>query len=81
MAARREFFTRQPGYIAARLHRGIGGRSIWFNCAVFEHTAAFAATDDQPGFGPLRGVRRDSATAHPHLFRRAAIPDVCVGEV
>jgi quinol monooxygenase YgiN len=76
-----EFFKRQPGYISAQLHQGIGNSRMWFNYAVFETTAAFAATNDQPEFGPLRAVYPDSATAHPHLFRRVAIPGICVGEV
>jgi heme-degrading monooxygenase HmoA len=75
-----EFFKRQPGYISAQLHRGIGGSRMWFNYA-FENTAAFAATNDQPEFGPLRAGYPDSATAHPHLFRRVAVPGICVGEV
>lgn len=76
-----EFFKRQPGYISSQLHRGIGDSRMWFNYAVFENTAAFAATNDQPEFGPLRAIYPDSATAHPHLFRRVAIPGICVGEV
>jgi len=76
-----EFFKRQPGYISAQLHRGIGGSRMWFNYAVFENTAAFAATNRQPGFGPLRAGYPDSATAHPHLFRRVGVEGICVGEV
>ncbi len=76
-----EFFKRQPGYISAQLHQGIGDSHMWFNYAVFESTSAFAATNDQPEFKPLRGVYPDSAVAHPHLFRRVQIPGICVGEV
>jgi heme-degrading monooxygenase HmoA len=75
-----EFFKRQPGYVSAQLHRGIGDSHMWFNYAVFENTAAFAATNDQPEFRPLRGGYPDSAVAHPHLFRRVHIPGICVGE-
>lgn len=75
-----EFFKRQPGYVSAQLHHGIGGSRMWLNYAVFENAAAFGATTEQPEFGPLRGVYPDSATAHPHLFRRVAIPGICVGE-
>ena len=75
-----EFFKAQPGYISAQLHQGIGGSRMFLNYAVFENTAAFAATNQQPEFWPLRGVYPDSATAHPHLFRRLAIPGICVGE-
>jgi len=75
-----EFFKRQPGYISSQLHHGIGGSHMWVNYAVFENTAAFAATNEAPEFKPLRGVYPDSAIAHPHLFRRVAIPGICVGE-
>jgi heme-degrading monooxygenase HmoA len=75
-----EFFKRQPGYISALLHRGIRASRMWFNSAVFESTEAFAATNDQPEFGPLRGGYPDSAVAHPHLFRRVRIPGICIGE-
>lgn len=75
-----EFFKRQPGYISAQLHRGIGDSHMWFNYAVFEDTAAFAETNAQPEFKPLRAGYPDSATAHPHLFRRVAIDGICVGD-
>ena len=75
-----EFFKAQPGYISAQLHQGIGESRMFLNYAVFENTAAFAATNEQPEFGPLRKVYPDSATAHPHLFRRLHIPGKCVGE-
>ena len=73
------FFKRQPGYISAQLHHGIGNSSMWLNYAVFENARAFGATTQQPEFGPLRGVYPDSAIAHPNLFRRVAIPGICVG--
>ena len=75
-----EFFKAQPGYISTQLHQGIEGSRMFLNYAVFENTVAFAATNEQPEFGPLRKVYPDSATAHPHLFRRVAIPGICVGE-
>lgn len=74
-----KFFARN-GCISAQLHQGIEGSRMFMNYAVFENTATFAATNDQPEFGPLRAVYPDSATAHPHLFRRVAIPGICVGE-
>ncbi|MBA3906157.1 MAG: antibiotic biosynthesis monooxygenase [Pseudonocardiales bacterium] len=51
-----EFFEAQPGYISAQLHQGVGGSRMFMNYAVFENTAAFAATNDQPEFGPLRDL-------------------------
>lgn len=73
------FFKRQPGYISAQLHHGVGDSSMWLNYAVFESAKQFGATTQQPEFGPLRGGYPDSATAHPNLFRRVRIPGVCVG--
>ena len=73
------FFKRQPGYISAQLHHGIGNSSVWLNYAVFESAKAFGATTRQPEFGPLRGVYPDSAIAHPNLFRRVMVPGICVG--
>jgi quinol monooxygenase YgiN len=72
------FFKAQPGYISAQLHQGIGASSMFLNYAVFESVAKFAATNRQPQFGPLRSVYPDSATAHPHLFRRVAVPGICI---
>lgn len=74
------FFKRQPGYISTQLHKGIGDSRLFVNYAVFETTAAFAATNRQPEFGPLRAGYPDGATARPHLFRRVHVPEICVGE-
>lgn len=74
-----EFFKAQPGYISAQLHHGIGDSQMWMNYAVFESAQAFGATTRQPQFKPLRAVYPDSATAHPHLFRRVRIPGICTG--
>ena len=73
------FFKRQPGYISAQLHHGIGNSSMWLNYAVFESTRQFGDTNLQPEFGLLRGVYPDSATTHPNLFRRVRVPSICVG--
>ena len=75
------FTKTQPGFIAAQLHRGIRGSSMYLDYAVFESAAALAATTRRSEFGPLRGAYPDSATASLHLFRRVAIPGICVGEV
>ena len=36
-----EMVKRQPGYISAQLHHGIGKSSMWLNYAVFETARAF----------------------------------------
>lgn len=74
------FIKTQPGYISAQLHQGIGGSTMFLDYAVFESVAAFVATTRQPEFEPLRQIYPDSATAQLHLFRRVAIPGICIGE-
>ncbi|MBA3844955.1 MAG: antibiotic biosynthesis monooxygenase [Actinobacteria bacterium] len=74
------FFKRQPGYISAQLHQGIQGSSMFLNYAVFEGTKSFAGTTHQPSFEPLRRIYPDGSTAHPHLFRRLAVPGICTGD-
>lgn len=36
-----EMFKRQPGFISAQLHRGIGGSSTFFNYVVWESAEHF----------------------------------------
>ncbi len=74
------FTKAQPGFISAQLHRGIRGSSMYLDYAVFESAAALAATTRRPEFGPLRGEYPDGATAQLHLFRRVAVPGICLGE-
>lgn len=74
------FVKAQPGYISAQLHQGVGGSSMFLDYAMFENVAAFAAITRHPEFGPLRSIYPDSATASLHLFRRVAIPGICLGE-
>lgn len=74
------FTKAQPGFISAQLHQGIGGSTMFLDCAVFEDVATFAAMTRQPEFGPLRKIYPDGATASLHLFRRVAIHGICLGE-
>ena len=78
--ARDAAFTKaQPGFISAQLHQGIDGSTTFLDYAVFEDVKSFAAMTQQPEFGPLRQIYPDSATASLHLFRRVAIPGICLG--
>ena len=74
------FTKRQPGFISAQLHQGIGGSTTFLDYAVFESVAAFEAMTHQPEFGPLREIYPDSVTASLLLFERLAIPGICLGE-
>ena len=78
-AAEAQKFKEQPGYISTQLHRGIGGSSTFVNYAVWESTAHFRRAvnnvmdpkDRMSAFPP-------STVASPHLFKRLAVPGICV---
>ena len=74
------FTKTQPGFLSAQLHQGIRGSSMFLDYAVFETAEALEATTRQPEFGPLRELYPDGVTAQIHLFRKVAIPGICVGE-
>jgi heme-degrading monooxygenase HmoA len=67
------YFKRQPGYISAQLHRGIGGSGVFLNVAVWESVDHFKRA--QAGF---HTAMAGHIVASPHLFRKVAVPDVCV---
>jgi len=72
------FMKRQPGFISTQLHRGIGDSATCLNYAVWESTAAFAAAFSHPEFRSKLSAYPSSVVASPHLFRKVAVPDVCV---
>ncbi len=74
------FTKAQPGFISAQLHQATSGDNLFLDYAVFENTAAIAAMTRLPKFAALRELYPDSAVASLHLFRRVAIPSICLGE-
>src|SRR5262249_13129896 len=44
------FFKRQPGFISAQLHRGVGGSCVFINYAVWESVEHFRRAFSQPEF-------------------------------
>src|SRR5919197_2685905 len=71
---------RQPGFISAQLHRGIGGSSVFLNYAVWESTEQFKKASNNPEFQSSLEKLPASVVASPHLFRKVAVPSICVGE-
>ena len=69
---------RQPGFISTQLHRGIAGSSTFLNYAVWESAEHFQKAFADPEFRARLGAYPDSATISPHLFRRMAVPGLCV---
>ena len=77
-AADAAYFKQQPGFISAQLHRGIASSCVFVNCAVWESTQLFKNAANKPEFKSKLGEYPDSATASPHLFKKVAVPGICV---
>jgi heme-degrading monooxygenase HmoA len=71
---------RQPGLISAQLHRGIGGSSVFVNYAVWESTEHFKKAVNNPEFRSSLEELPASTVASPHLFKKVAVPGICVDE-
>ena len=76
-AADAEFFKRQPGFVSAQLHRGIGGSCVFLNYAVWESTDHFKRAFNSPEFQSKLSAYPASTVASPHLFKKVAIPGIC----
>jgi len=73
-----EMFKRQPGFISAQLHRGIGGSSTFFNYVVWESAENFKQAFSRPGFRSSMAELLPDTIMSPHLFKKVAIPGICV---
>jgi heme-degrading monooxygenase HmoA len=69
---------RQPGFISTQLHRGIAGSAVFLNYAVWESADHFKRAFTNPEFQASLRSYPPSATASPHLFRKVAVPGICV---
>jgi heme-degrading monooxygenase HmoA len=77
-AADAAVMQRLPGYISTQLHRGIGGSCVFLNYAVWESTRHFKQAFNNPEFQSQLAHYPSSAVASPHLFRKVAVPGICV---
>jgi heme-degrading monooxygenase HmoA len=77
-AATTEEFKRQPGFISAQLHRGIGGSGTYFNYVVWESAEHFKRAFNRPGFKSSMADVLPDAVMSPHLFKKVAVPGICV---
>lgn len=73
------FMKRQPGFISTQLHRALGDNATYLNYAIWESTAHFRAAFTHPEFQAKLSLYPSSAVAMPHLFRKVAVPHLCVG--
>lgn len=75
-----DLMKQQPGFISTQLHQGIGGSSTLMNYAVWESVAAFRAAFQDPDFQRQIQSYPPSTVARPHLFRKLAVPGICLGD-
>jgi heme-degrading monooxygenase HmoA len=73
-----DFMKKQPGFISTQLHRAIGESPTYLNYAVWETNADFRAAFTHPQFRAKLSAYPSSAVASPHLFRKVAVPGICV---
>jgi heme-degrading monooxygenase HmoA len=73
-----EYMKRQPGFISAQLHRGIANSCVFINYAIWESTEHFKRAVNSPEFQTKLVEYPTSAVASPHLFKKVAVPGICV---
>src|ERR687898_956816 len=74
-----EKFKTQPGFISTQLHKGIGESGTFINYAVWESTEHFKrAVNKVMDPQDRMSAYPPSTVASPHLFKKVAIPGICV---
>ena len=73
-----EIMKQQPGFISTQLHRGIAESCTFINYAVWESTSQFKQALSSPKFQAKMSDYPASAIASPHLFKKIAVPGICV---
>ena len=75
-------FKQQPGFISTQLHKGIGKSSVFLNYAVWESLEQYKnALDNVVGSDMIQSQLSkypDSLVVSPHLFKKVAVPGICV---
>ena len=74
-----DFMKAQPGYISTQLHKGIAGSSTFINYAIWQDVESFRNAFTHPEFQRRIAEYPASAVAKPHLFRKLAVANHCVG--
>ena len=69
---------RQPGFISAQMHKGVGSSRVFLNYAVWESMAQFKRAFNHPEFQAKIRMYPSTVIASPHLFQKIAVPGICV---
>lgn len=74
-----DFMKMQSGYISTQLHKGIAGSSTYINYAIWQDVESFRNAFTHPEFQRRIADYPASAIARPHLFKKLAVNNHCVG--
>jgi heme-degrading monooxygenase HmoA len=77
-AADAAYLKQKPGFISTQLHRGIGGSCVFINYAIWESVEHFKQATSDPAFRSALAHYPDGTVGSPHLFRKVAVPGICV---
>jgi heme-degrading monooxygenase HmoA len=75
-------FEKQPGFISAQLHKGIGKSSVFINYAVWESLEHYKEAINKLLFSsethtsPLLKYDDNSLVMSPHLFMKVDVPGI-----
>jgi quinol monooxygenase YgiN len=72
------YYKSQPGFISTQLHRGISGSGVFVIYAVWESTALLKKALSNIDLKELLSGYPTSAVASPHIFKKIAVPGICV---
>src|SRR5262249_33866475 len=72
-----EVMKRQPGFISAQMHRGVGDPGEFLNYAVWQSVELFQRAFNNPEFRASLAHYPPSTTASPHLFQKISVPGIC----
>jgi heme-degrading monooxygenase HmoA len=72
------FMKQQPGFISTQLHQGTAGSATFVNVAVWESAQALGRAFSSPEFQARVAHYPDSTVAAPHVFKKVAVPGICV---
>jgi heme-degrading monooxygenase HmoA len=78
-AATTAIMKQQHGFISAQLHRGIAGSRMFFNYVVWESAEHFKRAFNSPEFRSGVADLPPSTVMSPRLFKKVAVPGICVG--
>jgi hypothetical protein len=70
----------QPGFVSTQLHRGIAGSCTFINYAGWESASYYKQALGNVRFQAKLSEYPDSTAISPHLFKKIAVPGICVAK-